>query len=90
MKPSYGKKTTIVGIARDAKAGAVIIVNNEPVYIQGLESWPGRFSGKKVKATGVLREKKHIPDPVNANGEITQGAWGKQDVLEDAKWELVE
>jgi hypothetical protein len=86
-----GQIVTLHGIARDAKGGAVLLLsNNNPVYIEGLSAWPGEFSGKQVSVTGVLREKKLIPDPYIApDGGISQGAIGTQIVLEKARWKRI-
>jgi hypothetical protein len=60
---SIGKSVTLVGIARDAKGGTVLVTpSGEPVYIESLDYWSPEFSGKEISAMGVLREKKHIPD----------------------------
>jgi hypothetical protein len=83
-----GKTVTLVGIARDAKGGAVLVTpSGEPVYIGGLDYWLPEFSGKEISVTGVLQEKKYIPDPMTTpNGAISQGAYGNQYVLEKAQW----
>jgi hypothetical protein len=83
-----GKTVTLIGIARDAKGGAVLVTpRREPVYIKGPDCWPSEFFGKRISATGVLREEKYIPDPsIGANGAISQGAYGNQYVLEKAQW----
>lgn len=87
-----GKTVTIEGIARDAKAGAVVVnADNEPIFIDGLESWPAEFSGKQVRVSGVLVQKQNFPSAtVDSNGAISQGTEGEQleSVLTNAKWEL--
>ncbi len=83
-------KTTIRGVARDAKGGAVVVTDGGPDYVLGLESWPSALAGRKVEVTGVVRQKKHIPDPVGPRGEVAQGAWGDQTVIEGATWKAVE
>jgi len=86
-----GTKTTIVdGLARDAKAGAVVVADGGPVYIAGLAAWPAAIEGRRVRARGLLREEKYIPDPVGSGGTIAQGAEGEQRVLREASWELFE
>ncbi len=91
LSDNMGKTVTLRGIARDAKGGAVLVLpTNEPVYIEVLPSWPTGVSGKDVSVTGILREKKLIPDPYIApDGGISQGAIGTQTVLEKAKWKLI-
>jgi len=84
-----GETVTLVGVARDAKAGAVVVGDRgEVVYLEGLASWPTDVAGRRVAASGLLVRMKHIPDPVR-QGEIAQGAWGEQLVLRVPKWQLV-
>ncbi|HME55673.1 MAG TPA: hypothetical protein VKM55_25930 [Candidatus Lokiarchaeia archaeon] len=82
------KQDVIKGIARNAKAGAVVVpTNGSPIYIEHLESWPDDVLGCEIEAKGTLRAKKIIPDPVvDEEGAISQGAAGEQDVLENAQW----
>jgi hypothetical protein len=83
-----GQKITILGIAKDAKGGAVILTSeNVPIYIKGLDSWSPELFDKQLKVTGVLKEEKFIPDPViDEDGSISTGAYGDQLVLENAKY----
>ncbi|HEY3353508.1 MAG TPA: hypothetical protein VGQ83_09685 [Polyangia bacterium] len=84
-----GAATTIEGVARNAKAGAVVLTaGGEPVYVQGLDAWPRDVDGKTVVATGRLVDKKLIPDPVGPDGELRQGAVGTQRVLEQPAWRV--
>ncbi len=85
-----GKKVTLSGTARDAKGSAVLMTDNDDVvYIDGLDSWPADVLGKRVRVTGVLREKKYLPSPVvDETGAISQGAEGNQSVLEKATWKV--
>ncbi len=91
LSENMGKTVTLHGTARDAKGGAVLLLpNNVPIYIEGLPCWSNEFFGKEVSVTGVLREKKLIPDPYIApDGGISQGAVGTQQALEKAKWKLI-
>ncbi len=83
-----GQKVTLLGTAKDAKAGAVLLTTDEDVvYIKGLESWPPELVDQQVSVNGVLQKAKLIPDPVIAkNGGISSGATGKQLVLEQAEY----
>jgi hypothetical protein len=86
-----GKKITLIGLAVDAKAGACVMLKNKnTVYVQEWEHWDSKFFGKKVSVTGTLVEKKFILDPIiDENGAISQGGYGSQLVLENAKCKLV-
>lgn len=79
--------TTLVGTAENAKGGAVLLVDDTPVYVEGLAEWPDALLHTKVKATGVRTRKQVLPEAtVDATGAISQGAVGQQDVLERATW----
>ena len=86
LKEILDKEVTLTGMAKDAKGGAVLIVNKIPIYIKGLSSWSEDNFGKIIKVKGTLRDEKLIPDPyLNEDGAISQGAIGKQLVLENFK-----
>ncbi|MBM4387421.1 MAG: hypothetical protein FJ088_06745, partial [Deltaproteobacteria bacterium] len=56
---------SLEGTARNAALGAVIVMDKgTPIYIEGLAEWPADFLGKRVKAKGILRQKKLAPDPM--------------------------
>ena len=88
IKKSLGQKITILGIAKDAKGGAVLLTSDkEPIYIKGLDSWTPELFDKQLKVTGVLKEEKFIPDPIiDEDGSISTGAYGNQLVLEDTEF----
>ena len=81
----------VAALAALTAGGAVLLTGNgEPVYILGLAMWPDQLQGKHVSATGRLKHIKHIPDPhQGADGAISQGAVGKQFVLQKASWQAL-
>ncbi len=83
-----GQKVTLLGTAKDAKGGAVLITTDGYViYIKGLEYWSPELIDKKVSVSGLLKQEKLIPDPViDKNGGISCGAIGEQLVLEKAEY----
>ena len=86
-----GTRVRISGIAQDAKGGAVILINNAPLYLAGLESWPSSVQGKQVAVGGKLVEKQYLPQASkNSKGEVSQGAEGSQLVLESPTWRLIQ
>jgi hypothetical protein len=89
LPAEVGRYVTLTGTARDAKGGAVLLTKNqEPVYIDDLASWPEKLHGKRVKVSGQLQYRQHLPEAgVDKNGAISQGARGKQYVLDGASWE---
>ncbi len=87
LPPLTGAKVTLSGRAANAKAGAVLLVDGEPLYLKGLGEWPKDAADKELDVTGTLREEKLIPSPVRGpEGERSPGAAGTQWVLEDAQW----
>ena len=80
----------VVGTARNAKGGAVVVSDDgRVVYVQGLDSWPDELDGQVVIARGHLVEKSYLPvATVDKDGAISQGTDGPglQWVLEDATW----
>ena len=84
LKELLNKEVTLTGMAKDAKGGAVLLINEMPIYLKGLSSWSDDHFGKIIKVNGLLRDEKMIPDPhVDEDGAISQGAFGKQLVLEN-------
>lgn len=85
-----GKRVRLVGTARDAKGGAVLLVNNAPLYLAGLDAWPMVANGKQVAVGGKLVDKQYLPEAKkDAKGAISQGAVGSQWVLEAPTWRLL-
>jgi hypothetical protein len=88
---AVGQRVHLVGVARDAKGGAVLLVENEPVYLAGLDAWPAEAQGKRVAVSGSLTLTQHLPEAGrDAKGAAAAGAKGKQLVLERPTWRLVD
>ena len=90
LKPFVGNSVTINGRAENAKAGAIVLTEDEiPVYLPGLYDWPPELYRREITVTGVLRYEKMIPDPViGEDGSISTGAYGKDYYLEGAEYAL--
>lgn len=83
-------RVRLSGLARDAKGGAVVLVDNSPLYLAGLESWPTELHGKPVAVSGKLVDREYLPQATrDAKGAISQGAEGSQLVLEAPTWKLL-
>ena len=64
LDQKVGTQVTIDGTARNAMAGAVVLLaDRTPVYVDGVESWDDATDGKKISASGTLR-KRGIEPPV--------------------------
>jgi hypothetical protein len=68
------QETTISGKAYNAKAGAVLMIDNDtPVYIEGMREWGDDMIGKKVELTGVISRAQIYPEAKSEDGIISQG-----------------
>ncbi len=86
-----GQQVTLEGTAFDAFSGAVVMLSDDmPVYVSGLEEWDDHLFRKRVHVTGTLRERELAPDPeTNDAGEHSHGKPGSDYVIDDASWEVV-
>jgi hypothetical protein len=79
-----GKQVELHGTAQNAKGGAILLVDNAPIYLQHVGAWPDAKRGKPAVVKGTLKSMKLIPSPQRSpDGAISQGAEGDQWVLED-------
>jgi hypothetical protein len=84
-------RVRLSGTARDAKGGAVLLIDNSPLYLAGLGSWPSEVHGKLVAVSGKLVDREYLPQAKrDAKGAISQGAEGSQLVLEAPVWKLLQ
>ncbi len=81
-----GKRVRLVGVAENAKGGAVVLVGTSPVYIAGKDAWPETMRTKRVSLGGTLVREQYLPEAtVSPKGEVSQGtSGGSQTVLRDA------
>jgi hypothetical protein len=88
-----GQRVRLSGIARNAKGGAVLLLGDSPVYLQGVESWPLGVDQKLVGVGGKLVSKRYLPEATrDAKGAISQGTseGSTQWVLEAPVWRVIE
>jgi len=92
LSPMEKTKVTVIGVAHNSKAGAMILTDNSEVYyIVGLNEWNNKFYEKKVKVSGYLNtENFKEEDLKNEKGEWVQGMVGDKRSILKAEWELVE
>lgn len=84
-----GLEVRLSGVAKNAKGGAVLLVNGAPVYIEHLAEWPAALVDTRVDASGELVDLAYLPEHVTAEpGALSQGttAGTTQRVLRHAKW----
>lgn len=86
LQQSINKDVSLEGTTADDKASAVLLVSDNPVYIEGLNYWPKNLIDKQIVVTGKLVLKKYIPKAeTDKNGLTSQGGSGGNDyVLEQA------
>ena len=84
--------TTVYGIAKNGKEGALVITDkNEPVYVDGLDAWDSELLNKSIEVTGTLSvETLSEEDLKNEQGEWKQGISGQRKILLNASWKLKE
>jgi len=86
-----GKPVELRGKAQNAKGGAVVVIDDQVIYVRGLQSWPAEAEGKRVVVRGVLATLKYLPEATkNDKGEISQGTEGGalQKVVTLGDWEV--
>ena len=95
-----GRRVSVVGIAREAKVGPVVVTDDGIVWIGDLECWPEHVVGRRVRAEGVFALREDLPVFVRREGEPEKSGMPvsspeeaaearKRTVLEDARWELL-
>ena len=65
----------LVGIAKDAKAGAVLLVGEAkmPVYLEGTAGWPDKALNHERFVEGIIAGKRYIPEATRDE----RGAWSQ-------------
>jgi hypothetical protein len=88
--PSAAGPVIIVGLAVDAKGGAIVATDDgAAIYVAGLDRWPAELAGQRVEVSGRRARRKLLPDPeVSPSGAWSAGAEGEQDVIDGATWRL--
>jgi hypothetical protein len=85
-----GKPITVIGIAQNAKLGAVVLsAGPTTYYLKDKSSWEPELLNKKVRVTGTL-QKFELPVAVKKNGEWSAGVSEPESAyrLENFKWAL--
>jgi hypothetical protein len=82
------QQVTLDGVAMDAFSGAVVMLaDNIPIYVDGLDEWDDALFKKRLHVSGTLRRRQLGADPgPNAKGEYSHGKFGAELVIEDATW----
>lgn len=89
LSQSPGLEVRLTGVAKNAKGGAVLLVNGAPVYLEKLATWPPEVLDTQVEASGELVDLAVLPEATTSeNGEIAQGTapGTTQRVLRHPQW----
>jgi len=64
-----------VGVAQDAKGGAVVVVGGAVIYLEGVGAWPDGAVGAAVRVQGARVLRRQLPEAtVGDDGAVSQGA----------------
>ena len=88
--PTEVVATSFEGVARNAKAGAVLVGTDQVVrYVRGLDEWPDLLDGQPVIVLGQEQKAQHVPVAQrDESGAWTAGKSGTSldEVICDASW----
>lgn len=87
-----GLEVRLTGVAKDAKSGAVLLVNGAPVYLEHVAQWPAGLLDTQVEVSGELVDVALLPEATTAgNGEVSQGTQpgATQRVLRHPQWKAL-
>jgi hypothetical protein len=76
-----GRSIWIVGVARNAKLGALVDAAGQIVYCADRPEWPPNVAGTPVVVAGTLTTRSLPSPPIGPKGERSAGAEGNQQVL---------
>jgi hypothetical protein len=76
-----GSSVWIIGIARNAKQGALVDAAGQVIYCADRPEWPPNVAGTPVVVAGTLATRSLPPPPVGPKGERSAGAQGNQQVV---------
>jgi hypothetical protein len=74
--PGTGQQAWVVGIARNAKLGAVVLAGEHALYWVGRTAWPPELEGRPVVVAGTLATRASPAPPIGPAGERSAGAEG--------------
>lgn len=82
---------TIIGVALNGKAGALVKATDGKVYyIEGLSVWPSDIHNKQVTVSGFLKVETYSEsDLKDAQGDWKQGLAGQIKVIQHAQWKAI-
>ncbi len=71
---NFSKKTTVVGIALNAKLAAVVVTSDSShYYLDGVDCWDEKYYGKSVIVKGKVIKKTGTPFDINNPQQVITG-----------------
>ena len=71
-----GHNITVRGTARNAKLGAIVLIDELPIHVAGLERWKAALIGKPIEVTGTLAKTDGHLSQTNEFGLVSAGTDG--------------
>ena len=55
IQANLGREVLVEGIAGNASLGAVVLLGDTPLYLEGLKEWRPSVAGKRIRVSGILQ-----------------------------------
>jgi hypothetical protein len=83
---SMETKLAITGIAKNSKAGAIVLTTDSNIYyVEGMDRWSDEVENTMVTVTGEMyTTETKAEDLKNEKGEYTQGSVGVKKIIKQA------
>jgi hypothetical protein len=78
LEKHLDKQIVLEGFALNAKAGAIVMIDQTVVYVKDLKEWPEDFVEDRVAVKGILHRGQVYKDVEFTNGAVSQGISGQQ------------
>jgi hypothetical protein len=85
-----GDSIHVIGLALNAKAGAVVkIKNGNTYYLDGINAWNENITNKTIEVHGILKKENFKKEDLkNENGEWMQGMVGEKLTILKPVWNI--
>lgn len=78
---------SVVGVAENLKAGAIVVTENGAFYVDRLRKWPPNWLKKQVLVSGEIEI---VDEPTIGTDGLVRAGRGQYTTLRNATWCLVE
>lgn len=91
IQPNLGREILVEGVAGNASLGAVVLLGEAPVYIEGVKEWKSSVAGKRVRVRGVLQRFEVPTARQDEHGNWSAGvSAGSTYMLTKVKWSVIQ